>query len=39
MNYIFTNSMKEDNALRHSYNRLAKKTFGLSFEEFYQNGY
>lgn len=39
MNYIFTNSMKEDNALRHSYNRLAEKTFGLSFEEFYQNGY
>lgn len=39
MNYIFTNSMKEDNALRHSYNSLAEKTFGLSFEEFYQNGY
>ena len=39
MNYIFTNSMKEDNALRRSYNRLAEKTFGLSFEEFYQNGY
>lgn len=39
MNYIFTNSMKEDNALRRSYNSLAEKTFGLSFEEFYQNGY
>ncbi|MBW4848286.1 MAG: GNAT family N-acetyltransferase [Lachnospiraceae bacterium] len=39
MNYIFTNSMKEDNALRRSYNRLAEKTFGLSFEEFFQNGY
>ena len=39
MNYIFTNSIKEDNALRHSYNSLAEKTFGLSFEEFYQNGY
>ncbi|WP_395546418.1 MULTISPECIES: GNAT family N-acetyltransferase [unclassified Lacrimispora] len=31
--------MKEDNALRRSYNRLAEKTFGLSFEEFFQNGY
>ncbi len=39
MNYIFTNSIKEDNALRRSYNSLAEKTFGLSFEEFYQNGY
>ncbi|PJJ26862.1 GNAT family N-acetyltransferase [Lacrimispora celerecrescens] len=39
MNYIFTNSIKEDDALRHSYNSLAEKTFGLSFEDFYQNGY
>ncbi|WP_313182896.1 GNAT family N-acetyltransferase [Lacrimispora sp.] len=39
MNYIFTNSIKEEDALRHSYNRLAEKTFGLSFEDFYQNGY
>ncbi|WP_312432605.1 GNAT family N-acetyltransferase [Lacrimispora sp.] len=39
MNYIFTNSIKEDNVLRRSYNSLAEKTFGLSFEEFYQNGY
>ncbi|SEU02223.1 Acetyltransferase (GNAT) domain-containing protein [Lacrimispora sphenoides] len=39
MNYIFTNSIKDDNALRRSYNSLAEKTFGLSFEEFYQNGY
>ncbi len=39
MNYILTNSISENDALRHSYNSLAEKTFGLSFEEFYQNGY
>lgn len=39
LNYYLTNRIKEDDALRRSYNSLAEKTFGMSFEEFYQNGY
>ena len=28
-----------NDALRHSFNQLAQKTFGLDFEDWYQNGY
>lgn len=30
---------RSNDALRHSFNELAKKTFGLSFEDWYQNGF
>ena len=30
---------RENAELRHSFNELAKKTFGLNFEDWYQNGY
>lgn len=30
---------QKDNKLRKSFNELAQKTFGLSFEDWYQNGY
>lgn len=30
---------KDDATLRNSFNELAKKTFGLDFEDWYQNGY
>ncbi len=30
---------RTNDALRHSFNELAKKTFGLDFEDWYQNGY
>ncbi|WP_019850852.1 GNAT family N-acetyltransferase [Desulfitobacterium sp. PCE1] len=39
MKFILTSNIKDNDTLRHSYNSLAEKTFGLSFEEFYQNGY
>ncbi|WP_434284236.1 GNAT family N-acetyltransferase [Clostridium botulinum] len=39
MNFILTSNIKDNDTLRRSYNSLAEKTFGLSFEEFYQNGY
>ena len=32
-------SYRNDPALRHSFNALARETFGLDFEPFYQNGY
>lgn len=30
---------RADDELRHSFNELAKKTFGIDFEDWYQNGY
>jgi len=30
---------QDNEALRHSFNQLAKMTFGISFEDWYQNGY
>lgn len=30
---------RNDNKLRHSFNELAKETFGLDFEDWYQNGF
>lgn len=30
---------RTNDALRHGFNELAKKTFGLDFEDWYQNGY
>lgn len=32
-------NVKNHDALRRSFNTLAKETFGLSFETWYQNGY
>ena len=32
-------NIRDDAALRSSFNRLAEKTFGLNFENWYQNGY
>lgn len=30
---------RDNDGLRHSFNRLAQQTFGLTFEQWYQNGY
>lgn len=30
---------RDNAALRHSFNKLAEKTFGLNFEDWYQNGF
>ena len=38
MNELIKNYRKNDE-LRHSFNELAKATFGLDFEDWYQNGY
>ena len=32
-------NIRDDAALRSSFNRLAEKTFDLNFENWYQNGY
>lgn len=39
MQYTVIHSYRDNNALRASFNRLAKETFGLDFEPWYQNGY
>lgn len=40
MNTSIIKNYRDNDSLRHSFNRLAEKTFGgLSFEEWYQNGY
>lgn len=36
--YQLITDYRDDASLRHSFNRLAEKTFGLSFEDWYQNG-
>lgn len=33
------NSYRNNDTLRHSFNELAGKTFGLNFEDWYQNGF
>ena len=38
-NYLLVKDYKNDNALRSSFNELAKKTFGIDFEVWYQSGY
>lgn len=37
--YTVIKNYRKDDALRGSFNELAKKTFGLDFEDWYQNGY
>lgn len=37
--YGFIKDIKDDDQVRKSFNRLAQETFGLSFEQWYQNGY
>lgn len=39
MNYQIIKNYRTDNVLRESFNRLAKITFGLDFEQWYKNGY
>ena len=34
----FVKDYKKDDGLRQSFDALAKKTFGISFEDWYQNG-
>lgn len=36
---IIEHNYRDNEALRASFNRLAKKTFGLNFENWYQNGF
>ena len=37
--YNLIKNYKDNEALRHSFNKLANKTYGLDFEDWYQNGY
>lgn len=37
--YQLITDYRDDAPLRHSFNRLAEKTFGLNFEDWYQNGF
>lgn len=37
--YIYSNNIRDTDSIWHSFNDLATKTFGLSFENWYQNGY
>lgn len=39
MQYTVIHNYRSDDALRASFNRLAKETFGLDFEPWYQNGF
>lgn len=38
-NYKVINNYRNNDELRASFNELAKKTFGINFEDWYQNGY
>lgn len=38
-NYFIQKNCRDNEILRKSFNALAQKTFGLDFEEWYQNGY
>lgn len=38
-NYSIIKNYREDDNLRNSFNQLAEKTYGLTFEPWYQNGY
>jgi predicted GNAT family N-acyltransferase len=37
--YVFTNEVRNNSSIRQSFNELAKKTFGIDFEDWYQNGF
>ena len=37
--YQFIKDYRDNDILRHSFNSLARETFGLDFEDWYQNGY
>jgi predicted GNAT family N-acyltransferase len=37
--YTYNTEVKENTSIRLSFNELSKKTFGLSFEKWYQDGY
>ena len=37
--YKIVKNYRDNSKLRHSFNELAKKTFGIDFEDWYQNGY
>lgn len=37
--FEFKRDYKENEKLRQSFNALAERTFGLNFEDWYQNGY
>ncbi len=37
--YQIVKNYRNNDKLRHSFNELAKKTFGINFEDWYQNGY
>lgn len=37
--YIYCDDVKDNLSIRQSFNDLAKETFGLSFEKWYQDGY
>ena len=37
--YKIVKDYRDNAVLRHSFNELAKKTFGLDFEDWYQNGF
>jgi predicted GNAT family N-acyltransferase len=37
--YLHTNEVRDNSNLRDSFNELAKKTFGINFEGWYQNGF
>lgn len=39
MNYCIEKNYRNNDVLRASFNRLAEKTFGLNFENWYQNGF
>lgn len=37
--YMYTNKVRNNSSIRQSFNKLAKKTFGIDFEGWYQNGF
>ena len=37
--YEVIKNYRENNPIRQSFNELAEKTFGLNFEDWYQNGF
>jgi predicted GNAT family N-acyltransferase len=37
--YVYTNKVRNNSSIRQSFNKLAKKTFGIDFEYWYQNGF
>lgn len=37
--YLHTNEVKDNSAIRKSFNELAKNTFGINFEGWYQSGF